>query len=77
MSEGFERMNPNLRDQYTAAYGPYVAGEYEIGQRIRTRRDAGEIIWCYQSPRQGLVYVLDTDRGWPVAVKASEVIAEP
>jgi len=72
---GLQGMDAKLIRQYSSAYGPFVSGDYAIGDTIAVPGISGEVIWSYQSP-QGLVYVVDdTFGGFPVEVKASEAKA--
>jgi hypothetical protein len=73
---GLERMDLKLIQQYTGLYGPFVSGDYAIGDRIAVPGTSGEVIWCYHScDGRGLVYVVDDNSGFPVEVKASEAKA--
>ena len=73
---GLENMDPKIRRQYESAYGPFAAGDYQIGQQLRAAGAQGEVIWSYHScDGRGLVYVVDDRSGWPVEVRASEVQA--
>lgn len=69
-------MDPKLRREYTGAYGPFAAGDYQIGQQLRAPGVQGEVIWSFHScDAHGLVYVVDDNSGWPTEVRASEVQA--
>lgn len=64
-----------LARQYSAAYGPFAAGEHQIGQRARAHSTSGEIVWSFRKDGQGPVtYVLDDGSGWPVEVEAASII---
>jgi hypothetical protein len=71
---GLEHMDLKLIQQYTGLYGPFVSGDYAIGDTIAVPGTSGEVVWSYQSER-GLVYVVDDASGFPVEVKASEAKA--
>jgi hypothetical protein len=68
---GIENVEPNIRRQYTGAYGPFVAGDYQIGQQLRAAAICGEVIWSYSAPGRGLVYVVDENSGWPAEIKGT------
>jgi hypothetical protein len=72
---GLESMDVKLIKQYTGIYGPFVSGDYAIGQQIKTPHTTGEVIWSYRAPLHGLTYVVDDSTGWPTEVLASEVQA--
>jgi hypothetical protein len=73
---GLEGMDPKSRREYTGAYGPFGAGDYQIGQQLRAPGVIGEVIWSFHScDGRGLVYVVDDASGFPVEVRASEVQA--
>ena len=73
---GLENMDPKLRREYADAYGPFAAGDYQVGQHLRAAGVVGEVIWSYHScDGRGLVYVVDDNSGFPVEVKASEMQA--
>ena len=70
---GLENVSQKLRLQYTSAYGPFMAGEYQPGDTIKGPGIEGEIIWSYRSPiSQSLVYVIEGD-SFPVEVPARDV----
>ena len=66
------KMDPNLVKQYTGAYGPFVSGDYAIGQTLNAPGIQGEVIWSYQG-KNGLAYVIDDNSGFPVEIQANEV----
>jgi len=71
MTETQER----LARQYTSAYGPYVAGDYQIGQQATAPGVSGEIVWSFRKDGRGPVtYVLYDGVNWPVEVEASTLI---
>lgn len=64
-----------LARQYTGAYGPFVAGDYGLGQQAQARAGAGEIVWSFRKDGRGPVtYVLDDGSGWPIEAEASSII---
>jgi hypothetical protein len=69
---GLEHVSEHLVKQYTGIYGPFVSGDYAIGQELHGAGVQGDVIWSYQSAH-GLVYVIDDHSGWPVEIKAHEV----
>jgi hypothetical protein len=71
---GLQGMDPELIRQYSGAYGPFVAGDYAIGEQIAGPGKSGEVIWSYQS-QKGLTYVVDDRSGWPTEVLARRVIS--
>jgi hypothetical protein len=72
---GLEHVSEHLVKQYTGAYGPFVSGDYAIGEQIKTPYTTGEVIWSYRAPLHGLTYVVDDATGWPTEVLANEVQA--
>lgn len=72
---GLENLDPNVKRQFTGAYGPFVAGDYAIGDQVHTVGKSGEVVWSYQAKR-GLTYVIDDHSGWPAEVLARRVISK-
>ncbi len=73
---GLEHMDLKLIKQYTGVYGPFGAGDYQIGQQLRAPGVIGEVIWSFHScDGRGLVYVVDDNSGFPVEVRAGEAQA--
>jgi hypothetical protein len=70
---GLDDLDANLRRQYEGAYGPFVSGEYAIGEQLRTRYATGTVLWSYRQPLHGLAYLIDDSSGWPLEVMAHEV----
>jgi hypothetical protein len=68
-----EKIPQHLQKQYAGAYGPFVPGDYGIGDTISVPGQSGEVLWSFQSA-EGLKYVVDDNTGgFPVEVKANEV----
>jgi hypothetical protein len=69
-------MDSKLMRQYSSAYGPFVAGDYQIGQELRSAAVRGTVIWSFRKNGTGpLTYVIDDGTGFPAEVEASEVQA--
>jgi hypothetical protein len=67
-------VDPQLRRQDEAAYGPFCSADHQIGDQVKAPGVQGEIIWSYRKDGTGPVtYVIDDKSGWPVEVKANEV----
>jgi hypothetical protein len=69
---GYEKMSDHLKLQHTSAYGPYVAGDYSIGDTLAVPGTSGTVVWSFQSER-GLCYCIDDHNGLPTVVRANEV----
>lgn len=65
-------MKDNTR-QYTAAYGPFKPGQYQIGQQVSSQVGDGEIIWSFLQGKQGLTYVVVGDDSFPFEVLSREI----
>ncbi len=73
---GLQDMDSTLSRQYSSAYGPYCAGDYQIGQEMRSAAIRGTVLWSFRKNGSGpLAYVVDNDSGWPAEVEASDVLA--
>jgi hypothetical protein len=73
---GLENLDPKLRRQYESTYGPFVAGDYSIGQQVAAHGVGGEVIWSFRKNGTGpLTYVIDDGSGWPAEVETSDVLA--
>jgi hypothetical protein len=74
---GIEGMDPNMKRQYAAAYGPFVAGNYPVGSMITVPGTSRKVIWSFHPcDGRGLVYVVDDASGSPVEVQAAQVISK-
>ncbi len=69
---GLVKVNPKLRRLYEGTWGPFVAGDYRIGETVAAPGTSGEVVWSYQTEK-GLVYVIDNNTGRPVGVLASQI----
>lgn len=75
MTETREQKQARLARQYASAYGPFVAGDYEIGMLARAHDVSGEIVWSFRKAGRGPVtYVLYDGVNWPVEVEASQLV---
>ncbi len=72
---GLVKVNPKLRHLYEGAWGPFIVGDYRIGEMIVAPGTSGEVVWSYQTEK-GLVYAIDNNSGWPVGVLASQVVSK-
>ncbi len=60
--------------QYQQLYGAYVAGEFSIGDQVKTPEgEEGEVIWSYRDRAGRHMYVIDDGSGFPVEIAANEV----
>src|SRR6266699_775819 len=84
-----EVLRERQRAQFSALFGPYVSGDYRIGDKIRVRlrpqppedEFSGVILWSYgpgETPvshrHHPLTYVVDAGRGMPVLVHPTEIV---
>lgn len=68
-------MDQELQQQYTAAYGPLVKGDYKPGDLVKTRSGSGEVIWSYRDrQRRQLMYVISDNGDFPFEVPASGIL---
>ncbi len=72
---GLAKVNPQLRRLYEGAWGPFVVGDYRIGETVAAPGTSSEVVWSYQTEK-GLVYVIDENSGRPVGVLASQVVSK-
>ena len=71
-----QRSVSDKEQQYTQIFGPYVKGEYSIGDVI-TYYDAGEsvtgvVVWSFVNDNLH-TYAIDPGHGLPVEVEAHEL----
>ncbi len=72
---GLAKVNHPLRRLYEGAWGPFVAGDYAIGDQMTAPYCTGAVIWSYRQPLHGLTYVVDDSTGGPIEVPALQVRA--
>ncbi|MBO0777258.1 MAG: hypothetical protein J2P37_00320 [Ktedonobacteraceae bacterium] len=68
-----------LAQQYTQLYGPFVKGDYEIGDMLYFDEGAhrGVVIWSYVRSNGRTYYVVDAGHGIPLEIERREVTAQP
>ncbi len=72
---GIEATQHWLQEKKAVYYGPFVKGDYHLGQQIHASYTTGRVIWSYRAPLRGLTYVVDDGTSWPTEILAQEVEA--
>ena len=70
---GIEATQHWLQEKKAVYYGPFVSGDYHLGQSIHAPYTTGRVIWSYRAPLRGLTYVVDDGTSWPTEIGAHEV----